>query len=63
MFNERKHPSNCVAIDVEIEGPDLDEKSSYKMLRLLFLFIVDWGSCAMLHLSQLVKLLPRKSGP
>lgn len=30
--------TNIDAIDVEVQGPNLDKKSSFKMLRLLFFF-------------------------
>ena len=36
--------NNTGAIDVKIDGPVLEEKSSFKMLKLTFSFKLDWGS-------------------
>ena len=35
---------NTVSIDVKIDGPVLEEKSSFKMLGLTFSSKLDWGS-------------------
>ena len=37
-------PNNTGAIDVKMDGPVLEEKSSFKMLGLAFSFKLDWGS-------------------
>ena len=44
------------AIDVKMDGPVLQEKSSLKMPRLPFSCTLDWA----LTLSLMLKLLPRK---
>ena len=36
--------NNTGAIDVKMDGPVLEEKSSFKMLGLTFSFKLDWGS-------------------
>ena len=51
--------NNTGAIDVKMVGSFLDEKPSFKILRLTFSFKLDWG----LTLSLLLKLLPRKLEP
>ena len=37
--------NNTGAIDVKMDGPVLEEKSSFKMLGLTFSSKLDWGSC------------------
>ena len=44
------------AVDVKMDGPVLEEKSSLKMPRLPFSCRLDWA----LTLSLMLKLLPRK---
>ena len=46
---------NTGAIDVKIDGPVLEEKLSFKMLRLAFSSKLDWGS----YITLLLKLPPR----
>ena len=46
---------NAGAIDVKIDGPVLEEKLSFKMLRLAFSSKLDWGS----YITLLLKLPPR----
>ena len=36
--------NNTGSIDVKMDGPVLEEKSSFKMLGLIFSFKLDWGS-------------------
>ena len=48
---------NTGAIDVKLDGPVLEEKSSFKMLGLTFSSKLDWGSYIT---SLLLKLPPRK---
>ena len=45
--------------DVKMDGSVLEEKSSFKMLRLTFSSKLDWGSYIVLT-SLLLKLPPRK---
>ena len=51
---DRSNNNGC--IDVKMDGPVIEEKSSFKMLRLTFSSKLDWG----LTLSLLLKLTPRK---
>ena len=37
--------NNSGSIDVKMDGPILEEKSSFKMLALTFSSKLDWGSC------------------
>ena len=50
---------NTGAIDVKMDGSVLEEKTSFKMLGLIFSSKLDWG----LFLSLLLKLPPRKLEP
>ena len=50
--------NNTGAIDVQIDGSVLEEKSSIKMLGLTFSFLLNWIGA--LTLSLLLKLPPRK---
>ena len=47
--------NNTGAIDVKMNGPVLEEKSSFKMMGLTFSFKLDYGS----YISLLLKQLPR----
>ena len=48
--------NNSGAIDVKTDGSILEEKSSFKMLRLSFSFTLDWGS----YIVFIAKTAPNK---
>ena len=47
--------NNTGAIDVNMDGPVLEEKSSFKMLRLTFSSKLDWGS----YITSIAKNAPK----
>ena len=49
---------NTGAIDVEMDGSVLEEKSSFKMLGLTFSSKLDWGS----YINSIVKTASKKIG-
>ena len=49
--------NNTGAIDVKMNGPVLEEKSSFKMMGLTFSFKLDYGSYISLLLKQLSRNL------
>ena len=51
--------NNFGSIDVKMNGPVLEEKSSFKMLGLTFTYKLDWDSTVYI----LLKLLSRKLYP
>ena len=50
--------NNTVAIDVKIDGSVLDQKSSFKMLGLIFSSKLDWGS----YIVSIAKTTSKKIG-
>ena len=50
--------NNTGAIDVKMDGPVLEEKSSFKMLGLTFSFKLDWGS----YIISIAKSASQKNG-
>ena len=44
---------------MKMGGPDLEEKSSFKMLRLIFSSKLDWGS----YIISIAKTATKKIGP
>ena len=50
--------NNNGSIDVKMDGSVLEEKSSFKMLRLTFSSKLDWGS----YTISIAKTIPRKIG-
>ena len=50
--------NNAGAIDVKLDGPVLEEKSSFKVLGLTFSTKMDWGS----HLNSIAKTASKKIG-
>ena len=55
MFN---WSNNAGAIDVKLDGPVLEEKSSFKVLGLTFSTKLDWGS----YLNSIAKTASKKIG-
>ena len=49
---------NTGGIDMKMGGPDLEEKSSFKMLRLTFSSKLDWGS----YIISIAKTASKKTG-
>ena len=52
------HFDNICAINVEVNGSVLEEKSSFKMLRLTFCSKLDWGS----YIISIAKTISKKIG-
>ena len=52
-------PINTGAIDVEMDGSVLEEKSSFKMLGLTFSSKLDWGS----YIISIAKIASKKWEP